>query len=238
MKTAIKVPSFSSIKKEPVTHDFDILGNKYFLKVWKEKGIVYVQGWEYGNLQLDFEECYAEADIYKFEVEVHLFHVIRDTIINRNILLAIDPGNVQSAYTIIDVETHTPIFFDKIDNKEFLDLIENLNSYTTRLYPKKVVIEMIANMGMSAGKTLFDTARWIGRFQQKSIDVGLEVELIYRNEVKMSLCGHPRAKDGNIRQALIDEFGLIPNMSADEWQSFAVGITSLRKPFFELLMRR
>jgi hypothetical protein len=45
---------------------------------------------------------------------------------------------------------------------------------------------------------------WIGRF----IEVArCEVRLCYRKDIKLFLCGSMRAKDGNIRQRLIDIFG-------------------------------
>lgn len=35
----------------------------------------------------------------------------------------------------------------------------------------------------------------------------IPVELIYRRDIKIHLCGTVKAKDGNIRQALIDKHG-------------------------------
>ena len=100
------------------------------------------------------------------------------------------------------------------------------------------VIEMIASYGMAVGQSIFDTCVWIGRF----IEVSYTYDLIYRKDVKMCLCGSMRAKDANIRQALIDKFGKpgtikAPNliygetnrvedkMKADLWSALAVAIT-------------
>jgi hypothetical protein len=63
---------------------------------------------------------------------------------------------------------------------------------------------MIASYGMAVGSSIFETCVWIGRF----IEVArTPVRLCYRKDVKMHLCGSMRAKDGNIRQRLIDIFG-------------------------------
>uniref|UniRef100_UPI002B1CB0B9 hypothetical protein n=1 Tax=Pseudomonas marginalis TaxID=298 RepID=UPI002B1CB0B9 len=63
-------------------------------------------------------------------------------------------------------------------------------------------IEMIASYGMAVGATVFDTCVWIGRFiEQANFD---SYQYIYRKDEKMNLCGTMRAKDTNIRQALID----------------------------------
>jgi hypothetical protein len=47
---------------------------------------------------------------------------------------------------------------------------------------------------------------WIGRFIQawRSPD---SAKLVYRRDVKLHVCGSPKAKDPNIRQALIDLLG-------------------------------
>ena len=55
---------------------------------------------------------------------------------------------------------------------------------------------------MPVGAEVFETVYWSGRFAEA---YGVEhVERITRVDVKMHLCHTSRAKDGNIRQALID----------------------------------
>ena len=68
-----------------------------------------------------------------------------------------------------------------------------------------LALEMIASYGMAVGKEVFETCVWIGRFQQKW-RWPAEVRFVYRQDVKLHLCGSPRAKDANIRQALLDMF--------------------------------
>ena len=72
---------------------------------------------------------------------------------------------------------------------------------------------MIASYGMPVGKEVFDTCVWIGRFiedmnciPQDRITV---TEYIYRKDEKMNICHSMKAKDSNIRQALIDRFGVV-----------------------------
>lgn len=68
---------------------------------------------------------------------------------------------------------------------------------------------MIASYGMPVGKEVFETCLWIGRFTELAILQGIDVEYIYRKEEKMNLCQSMKAKDSNIRQALIDRFGVV-----------------------------
>jgi hypothetical protein len=51
---------------------------------------------------------------------------------------------------------------------------------------------------------VFETVFWIGRFCQAWRG---EYVRIHRREVKLHLCNSARAKDANVRQALIDRFG-------------------------------
>lgn len=132
-------------------------------------------------------------------------------------ILAIDPGTVQSAFVLWDA-----------DQKEIKEkgIVKNLDliAYIGRDNADDMVIEMIASYGMAVGKETFTTCVWIGRFYQASL---CPVHLLYRREVKMFLCGNMRAKDANIRQALIDMLGkdVCKGVSKDVWAALAVAVT-------------
>lgn len=146
-------------------------------------------------------------------------------------VLAIDPGNKESAYCFIDAETLHPGLFAKVENETLLSII-NLYSYHA------IVIERVASYGMAVGRDVFETCEWIGRFTQAALP--LTVDYIYRKDEKLHICGDSRAKDANIRRALIDRFaqhdlkngkGTKKNpdwfygFAADCWAAYAVGIT-------------
>ena len=148
-------------------------------------------------------------------------------------ILAIDPGNIESAYCLMEKETYKPIKFGKIRND---DLIDKINSFEN---VEKLVIEMVASYGMPVGKEVFDTCVWIGRFVQEFVNyIKPQYEYIYRKDVKINLCNSMKAKDSNIRQALIDRFGVVGTkrkqgwfygFKADIWSAYAVGVTYLDK---------
>ena len=158
-------------------------------------------------------------------------------------ILAIDPGNVFSAYVILD-ENYVPLEKGKILNGEMFDVIYE-NSFGNDVNIDRVVIEEVRSYGMSVGQTVFDTCVWIGRFMQYGKSMcDSRVDLLCRKDVKMNLCGQTRAKDSNIIQALIDRFAYgIPNRGkghkktpgffygfrADIWQAYSVGVTYLDK---------
>ena len=71
-------------------------------------------------------------------------------------LLAIDPGNLDSGYCLMDTETLRPIEFGKISNHELENLLANIHI-------GQIVIEKIASYGMAVGKEVFDTCVEIGR---------------------------------------------------------------------------
>lgn len=144
-------------------------------------------------------------------------------------ILAIDSGNIESAYVLMDSKTYKPIEFGKVDNFIILEKLKELN-YDT------LVLEMIASYGMPVGASVFDTCVWIGRFIQARKNS--KCEYIYRKEEKMNLCNSMKAKDSNIRQALIDRFGEVGTKNnqgwfygfkKDVWAAYAVGVTYLDK---------
>jgi hypothetical protein len=142
-------------------------------------------------------------------------------------LLAIDPGNTHSAYAVFEAGRLTK--HGKLPNDLMADLIE-----VNRRFTDHMAIEMIASYGMAVSATVFDTCVWIGRFTQA---FGADkVTQIKRMDVKMHLCHDSRAKDANIRAALIDRFGepgtkknpgILYGVKADIWAAIAVGVTWL-----------
>lgn len=144
-------------------------------------------------------------------------------------ILAIDPGPIESAWCIVDTETRVPVAFGKDKNDDMLNPSEAMSRYQ----PTVFAIEMIASYGMSVGATVFETCFWSGRFVQH---FNLPFIKVYRKEVKIALCGSMKAKDGNIRQALIDRFGVVGTkkapgfffgFSGDIWSAYAVATTFL-----------
>ena len=149
-------------------------------------------------------------------------------------VLAIDPGDVYSGYCIVDYETYKPIEFGKIKNDEIIDVIRKKEH-------DYAAIEMIASYGLAVGKNVFDTCVWIGRFIQ---ELRCPYEYVYRREEKINICGSMKAKDTNIRHALIDRFakydfkngkGTKSNpdwfygFKADIWQAYCVGVVYIDK---------
>lgn len=145
-------------------------------------------------------------------------------------ILSVDPGNKESAYALLDQDLR-PLEFGKVENETLLDVIDNFARIDN-----KFVIEMVASYGMAVGKEVFETVFWIGRFWQEASNCGYGRGLtkIYRKDVKINLCNSMKAKDGNIRQALIDRFGVVGvkknpgwfyGVSKDVWSAIAVGVT-------------
>ena len=163
------------------------------------------------------------------------------------ILLAIDPGNIESGWVLVEVQDRDikrVLDKGKFENDKVLTLIrtENFDS---------LAIEMIASYGMPVGKEVFETCLWTGRFIQESMHnydrferYIPDIKLIYRKDEKLTICGSPQARDSNIRQALADYYapgeknygkgtkaepGFFYGFRADIWQAFAVAHTYVQK---------
>lgn len=111
-------------------------------------------------------------------------------------LISIDPGPKESG-VIVMVDGAITEAYGSMDND---DLLFNLEGSGWVFH--KLAIEMVASYGMAVGKDVFETVLWIGRFIQAFGED--KTTLIYRKDVKMTLCNSMRAKDTNIRQALLD----------------------------------
>jgi hypothetical protein len=144
-------------------------------------------------------------------------------------IFAIDPGTHESGWcTLTDGRvTGSGV----LQNADMLARIQSVSTWDPRVV---LAIEMVASYGMAVGKEVFETVRWIGRFQQAWRDPEA-VRLIYRKDVKLHLCGSPRAKDANIRQALIDLIGApgtkkqpgpTYGVKSHAWAAWAVAVTA------------
>jgi hypothetical protein len=111
------------------------------------------------------------------------------------VILAIDPGTEQSGVVMLDGERVT--LSDVLPNAEVRNLIRTTDS--------PVACEWIASYGMAVGQETFDTCLWVGRFVEVALPRA--VALVFRKDVKLHVCQNGRAKDPNVRQALIDLWG-------------------------------
>lgn len=131
-------------------------------------------------------------------------------------IVAVDPGPEKSA--LIEYRRSTPQRMMIEDNHVIANTLTGYRPHDV------LAVEMVASYGMSVGKDVFETCVWIGRFIE--CFSGDHFEKVYRKDVKMHLCGSNRAKDSNIRQALIDRFG------GTEGKSGAVGTKKAPGPLY------
>ncbi len=141
-------------------------------------------------------------------------------------IIGLDPGPEQSALVLWDGAAIVTAI--QQPNDFVLERIYGLRHTEPRAI---LVIEQVASFGMAVGAEVFETVFWSGRFAEA---FGMHrVARIKRLDVKMALCHDSRAKDTNIRQALIDRFGkpgtkknpgVLYGVSNDLWSAVAVAV--------------
>lgn len=151
-------------------------------------------------------------------------------------IFSIDPGPRESAWCEYDGQAVKA--YGHMDNH----IVAGLLVLALADRNGRVACEWIESMGMAVGKETFETCFWIGRFAEVCAQNGPDMTRISRREVKLHLCGSSRAKDANVRQAVIDRFaptggGRVPQIgtktnpgpcygvTSHVWQALAVGIT-------------
>lgn len=152
------------------------------------------------------------------------------------IVLAIDPGSRESALVWFETASQSVVDKYKGDNHACLELVGN--SQVNHL-----AIELAESFGAKVWSQVFTTTVWVGRFIQawemtrtnRRRDTHTT---IVRREVKMHLTGSAKAKDGQIRNCLIDRWGgkdkaigkkqqpgPLFGITADMWQALAIAVT-------------
>lgn len=128
-------------------------------------------------------------------------------------IFAVDPGTEKTAWVVM-LRDGTIAEHGITPNHQMFDVLDRaLNVHCVT----HMAIEMIASMGMAVGQSVFETAVWIGQMVRHWTYRGdTTYELVYRADEKLHLCGSPRAKDANIRQAIIDAYSVDADGGARE----------------------
>jgi hypothetical protein len=148
-------------------------------------------------------------------------------------ILGIDPGDVESAYTLIRQDNQRPLDIGKVANDTLLDRIAVMGH-------DLLAVEMVASYGMPVGKEVFESVLWIGRFVQCNLHtVHAPWRLVYRSTVRWHHCHDRKARDPNVAQALRDRFapgernrgkgtkaqpGWFYGFADDIWQAYAAAV--------------
>ena len=142
---------------------------------------------------------------------------------SKPILLAIDPGNRESAFSRLEVpgddSPPKPLGFNKICNEDMLDLV---TGNTDKVDPEfregwghfdRFAIEYPFPRGQMPTTQLFDTIFWIGILYHELCRhhpdaVGDGNWKVDRGKVKYCICGRSGGvTDSHVRQTLIDIYG-------------------------------
>ena len=145
-------------------------------------------------------------------------------------LLAIDPGPEKSGYVVWEAGRVV------LCGHEGNDIIRShINSDRCNA----VAIEMIASYGMAVGAAVFNTCVEVGRFVERSKTEHIACSLVFRKDVKLFVCRSMKAKDGNIRQSLIDHIGPVGTkanqgplygVKSHAWAALAIAVTAANDP--------
>lgn len=146
-------------------------------------------------------------------------------------VLAIDPGNVQTAFVVWDGQQ----IYDMgiVPNSEMLIMLPGFSEGRSCDF---LAVERVRPYGCAVGAEVFDTAEFAARLDQKWRDlVNKPSCLIPRADVKRYLTGSIRANDSRIRQAIVSRLGAPGTKKApgvtygcrkDIWAALAVALTA------------
>lgn len=151
-------------------------------------------------------------------------------------ICGIDPGTTHSGVVLYDENLGKVVQATKdMENDGIAHVLKCLLHFDDI-----VVCEWIESYGMPVGKETFQTIRWIGRFEQICLDRRIEFVDVTRRSVKLFLCNNMRAKDSNVRQAIIDRYGgkreaiglkktpgPLYGVSSHAWNALAVIVTHM-----------
>ncbi len=136
-------------------------------------------------------------------------------------ILGLDPGTTKTGFAIYDDLNHKVLSAGVWDNEMILNEFMATGTFDEVQFDE-CACEWIESFGMAVGKSTFETVWWIGRYYQR-----VNHTRVTRKEVKLAMCNSLRAKDSNIRRAILDRFGKTGGGKTPE-----VGTTKQPGPLF------
>lgn len=151
------------------------------------------------------------------------------------LLLGIDPGPEISGWVVYDTE-HRVVRNSGIDPNDDLLLRCQRNDPARTCGHMAIEMPESRGMGTPISQGLLNTAEWVGIFRHA---FGRRfTSRITRRFIKLHICEDTRAKDKNIRQALLDMWGgktkalgrkkspgPLYGMASHKWAALAVAVT-------------
>ena len=111
--------------------------------------------------------------------------------------IGLDPGTTKTGWVVFDPKEEKVLHAGHDPNEFVIHLLGCADADLK----DKVIMECFAAQGMPLGESSIETVRWEGRFMERA---RTEVCRISRREIKLLICNSSRAKDSNVRQALVD----------------------------------
>lgn len=147
------------------------------------------------------------------------------------IVYGLDPGTTKSALVGIYPETLEIAHKELDSNKVILHSLSNISGlhhgHPHHHGEAVLAVEFLQSYGMPVGRSVFQTCVWIGRFMER-----WEHELVFyaRPTIAAHITGIGRAKDSDVRRALITRLGdwrkggPLEGIKKDLWSALAVAV--------------
>jgi hypothetical protein len=115
-------------------------------------------------------------------------------------LLAIDPGAAHVGWVVMAGPRRQVVQAEELTP-------EQARARARDVFADAVAIEGVTNYGQAAGKDVFRTCYEIGRLLEIFHGRAIPVWLLYRPHVRLTVGGHPRAKEPDLKAAMRDWYG-------------------------------
>ena len=133
-------------------------------------------------------------------------------------IFAIDPGPKISTWVKYGDHTIHGIGRD-VRNETILENIPKIDV--------PIIVEDIENMGQTVGESIFKTARWSGRFEERAFRAGVDLHFLKRTSIKLHLCGNRNANGKLVTVALKERFtsAELQGIADHAYSALAVAVT-------------